>query len=207
MIKQLLAAFSIVLTLTSGAVAWEEPKRDVTVKDVTIYDVHWEGETDYDFLKMVRNDIERARSNKEIKTLRVVLMSGGGPVVTSWEIARTVRAAADSGLVVEIHGRGLVASGGTFVLAAGTPGRRYITKEAIVLVHGVQSGRGCLAYTKEAKTEDEKLINAVLNIGRDLYIRLTTQTKAVVEKWLTCGNEQAGDGSLAVELKLADIVN
>ena len=190
------------------ATAWEEVKKPTVVleEDKSVREVWWEGNTDFDLLKQVRSDIDSARRNKDVKTLRVTLMSPGGPVVMIMETARLVRAASDSGLVVEIHARGVIASGGTFLLAAGTPGKRFITKETLVLVHGIQYQGSCYAFVKDPKTEEAKAVNAILNILRDLYVRLTTQPQSLVEKWLTCGEEQVGDGQLAVDLKLADAV-
>ena len=207
--KRFIVAFVCLLALVSGstASAWDAPKKDIDSApkdDKSVREVLWEGNTDIDMLKQVRSDLQYARDNKEIKTLRVTLISPGGPVVICIEMARLIRQASDNGLKVEMHGRGIVASCGTFVLAAGTPGLRSITKETLVLVHPPQLMGSCVEYKHEPKTENEKITNAILNLGRDLYARLTGQPIATAEKWLTCGNEQAGDGQLAVDLKLAD---
>lgn len=192
--------------------AWsvKPPKTEKVIAEETKV-VRWEGSTDLDMLKQVRSDLESATAkDSKIKVLKVYLASGGGPVITSLEIARLIRAASDKGLIVEVHGEMLVASGGTFVLAAGTPGRRYVSKSVLVLVHGVQAGGygggSCKDYVAEPKTEDDKAINAILRLLRNAYVLYTKKPVAEVEKWLTCGNEQVGAGDLAVTLGLADKV-
>jgi len=125
------------------------------------------------------------------------------------EIARLVRDASDKGLVVEFHAEALCASGCTFVLAAGTPGHRFISKWALFLVHPIQGGGfgggSCIEHSDNPKTQDEKAINAIYDLMRDSYVRYTGQTPAQVEVWLTCGNEQVGGGALAVTLNIADV--
>jgi len=156
-------------------------------------------------LKQVRTDIEYATAkDSKIKVLKFYLLSGGGPVITSLEIARTIRKASDAGLAVEIHAEGLCASGCTWVLASGTPGHRYITRSALFLVHPIQSNGTCIAYVEKAKTEDEKITNALLHIARDAYAKYTKRPPAEVEDWLSCGQERAGGGDLAVSLGMAD---
>ena len=159
----------------------------------------------------IQNDLKWAKDEK-VKVLKVTLMSPGGPVITSLEAARLVRDASESGLVIEIHAVGLCASGCTLVLAAGTPGKRYISKSALFLLHAVQTGGGffsaptCAEYKPEPKDEGERIVNALLNIMRDSYVRFTGKTPLEVEKWLSCGYEIVGSGSEAVGLGVADVL-
>ena len=208
--RVLLAAVALMLMVATSANAWDAPKKKEEIKvDNSVMEVEWQDSTDIEMLKQVRSDLKRARGDKDIKTLKVTIISPGGPVVTSLEIARLVRQASEKGLVIEIHAVALCASGCTFVLAAGTPGHRYITKEALYFVHPLQVGGGfgsssCGAYTNEPKSDQDKIINVLLDTMRDMYMRFSGKDKATVEKWLTCGNEQAGNGDLAVSLGLAD---
>lgn len=208
-----LAVFA--LSLSSAANAWESHKKpeaagaDPTSETVKV--VRWEGSTDIDMLKQVRSDIESATAkDSKIKTLRVSIVSGGGPVITSLEIARLVRDASDKGLVVEFHAEALCASGCTFVLAAGTPGHRYISKWALFLVHPPQGGGMfgapvCIEHVDEPKTQEDKITDVLFDLMRDSYVRYTGQKPEDVEKWLTCGNELAGAGAMAVSLHIADV--
>lgn len=211
--KKLLSVLLALALLASPvlAVEWKTPSTPKIVKPaVESFDyVIWEGETDADMLKQARQDLERARGNGQ--TLVVTLISPGGPIIMSLEIARLVKVARDRGQLVEIKGSGIIASGGTFVLAAGTPGRRYISKYTFFLVHPPQarsflSEPTCLTVTPDPKTVNEKIFNTFLFIMRDMYMEFTKKPQEEVEKWLTCGNEVVGSGALAVTMGMADEV-
>lgn len=205
-----LVCLVLVLLLAIPAFAWEgRPKSGGPVKEVI--ESTWEGEIDLDMLHKIQRDIKWAKDEKA-KTLKVLLMSSGGPVITSLESARVIRDASDGGLVIEIHATGMCASGCTLVLAAGTPGKRYISKTALFLLHAVQTGGGlfssptCGEYKTEPKSEYDRIVNALLTIMRDSYVRFTGRPANEVEKWLSCGYETIGSGGEAVTLGVADLL-
>jgi len=171
----------------------------------TVHDrfVRWEGITDLDMLKQVRADLDSAAKD-HVKTLRVSLTSPGGPVITSLEIARLVRDASDKGLVIEIHAVAICASGCTFVLASGTPKHRFISRWALFLVHPPQQGGECVKRVADPQTPDEKVSDVLLDLMRDHYVRYTGAEPSQAEAWITCGNEQVGNGDLAYKLNMAD---
>ena len=210
--KRLLSAFLALALFVSPVLAGEwktPPPKAEAAKTDDVIEVRWEGETDLDMLKQARIDLNRALGDK--KLLRIFLISPGGPAIISLEIGRQISVARAKGLIVEIYGSAIIASGGTFVLAAGTPGRRYISKYTFFLVHPPQSASWgsapqCLSVAQEPKDVQEKAINAILRIMRDLYIEFTKKSQEEVEKWLTCGNEIVGSGELARSLGMADEV-
>jgi len=186
--------------------AWTTPKAS-ELKTDEVREVRWEGELDLDVLKQVRNDIKYATAkDSKIKVLKVRLLSHGGSAIASLAIAYMVRKASDAGLVVEIHAEAVCASGCTFVLASGTPGRRYITKSTLFLVHPLQANGSCISYVEKPTTQEEKIYNTLLLLGRDAYAKYTKRPAAEVEDWLSCGQERAGGGELAVRLGMADAV-
>ncbi len=206
----LTAVLILVLALPLTAAEWTTPapKKEGAVAAQEALSVLWEGLTDLDMLHQVRLDLARAREEK--KTLSVTLLSPGGPIITSIEIGRQIWLARQKGQVVEIHGVGLVASGATLVLASGTKGKRFISEHALVVVHPIQS-RGfmssqCVTFSEQPKDEGERVANAIMVIMRNVYMKFTEKSQGEVEKWLTCGNEQAGGGALAVTLGMADAV-
>ena len=204
----LLACLFLVSPVAAGEWKTTPPQAQVSQVEDRL-EVMWEGETDLDMLKQVRIDINRAIIDKK-KVLAVTLLSSGGPVITSLEIARQIKLAREKGLIVEIHGIALIASGATFVLSAGTPGRRSISKYTFFLVHPPQGsnygGATCLNVVPEPKDVVDKAINAILRIMRDMYMEFTKKSQEEVEKWLTCGNEIVGSGELALSLGMADEV-
>lgn len=202
---------AMLFLIVGAASAWQTPKTDALPEE-QVMTVRYDGPTDVDMLKSVRSDIERATAkDSKIKVLKVRILSPGGPVISSLEIARLLRDASDAGLVVEIHAEALCASGCTFVLAAGTPGKRYISRYALFLVHPPQRGGGwgeleCVNHVAKPKTQDDKITDALLDLMVDSYARYTGKDRSVIEDWLTCGNENVGSGQLAVTMGLADQV-
>ncbi len=176
-----------------------------SVGAANVKEVRWEGDIDWDMLKTVREDLRVAKASK-VTTLRVDLAGPGGSVNFAQEISRIVRDASDAGLIVEMHAAAMCMSGCTLILASGTPGHRYMSKWAMFMVHPPQHNGECLRHTDNPLTQDQKTANATLDLMRDHYMRYTNQSKATVEKWLTCGNENVGSGALAVALHVADAV-
>ena len=176
-----------------------------------VREVHWEGSTNEDMLAVARVDITNALET-HAKVLKVHIVSPGGPIFTSLEIARLVREAYDHhGLIVEIHAHTLCASGCTLVLAAGTPGHRYIDRLTLFLVHSVQSqgldGKTkCMMFVQNPTNQAEKALDVLLIIMRDTYLKYTHIDKDALNQMLTCGNEQIGRGEFAVGLGFADKV-
>ena len=113
-------------------------------------------------------------------------------------------------MVVETRAEGWCASACTFIIASGTKGNRTIDPYTFTLVHPIQRGgmfgSSCVEHVKEPKEANDKAGNATLDLARDIYMKATGKDKATVEKWLTCGNEQAGQGQLLVDLGMADRV-
>jgi len=195
---KLILALSLALCFSNA-----DAKPHKTVHD-PVRTVRWEGVTDLDMLKQVRADIDSAIASN-VKILRVYITSGGGPVITSLEIARLVRDTSEqTGMVIEMHAQALCASGCTFVLAAGTPHHRFISRWALFLVHPIQQGGECVVHVDDPKTQDDKATDTILDLMRDHYMRYTGRDKAEVVSWLTCGQEQVGPGALAVSLNMAD---
>ena len=201
-----LGLLAVLILMPDLGYAWTKPTVD-NLPDEAVKTARYVGETDLDMLNSIRGDLESATGkDSKVKVYRLYITSPGGSVVTSLDIARRLREASDKGLVVEVHAEALCASGCTWVLAAGTPGHRYISKWALFLVHGPQSRSECKAYVEKPKTEDEKITNAILYWGRDMYVWLTKKAPAEVEDWLSCGQERVGLGNLAVTMGLADKV-
>ncbi len=168
----------------------------------------WGFVTGYNFIQRMLN---LALDDDDVDSIVFDVDSPGGEATAGFSSARLLRQLSDKGAVkVEIHASGLCASACTWILASGTPGYRYIDAFTLVLIHPVQKGSmfgsSCIERQSTEKSQDDKLGNAYLDLARDLYMKFTGQSKETVEKWLSCGHEQAGQGQLAVTLKMADVV-
>lgn len=198
--KRLLLSLLAVLVFFSGGFVLAYRYSHPAVIETT-----WEGTTDLDMLHKIEADLKAA---KDARTgLRVTLRSPGGAAVLCLEMARLIRNASDAGTVVEIHGSAVVASCGTVVLAAGTPGHRYIARTTLFLVHPFQKREygesSCLTRVANPKTEDDKILVSLFDTMYDTYARLTGRDRVTVIKWLLCGNETVGAEN-AVAMGLAD---
>ena len=167
-------------------------------------EVEWTGFIGPDMAEQVRRDLEAAKS---CDVLRVSLFSPGGSVFDTLRITGFMENAKEQGLIIEVHGHTLIASGATFVLAAGSAGHRRVAEGTVVLVHGIQAGwYGCIDYKPNPETEDQKLLNVIYERMVIEYSKLSGKPIKETWGWLVCSNAQAGDGHLLVNLGLADRV-
>jgi len=158
-------------------------------------------------LDQVRSDLDKA---KDCKVLRVDMLSPGGSVIHTLEIVHELRKAEQAGLIVEIHGESIIASGATLVLAAGSRGSRFVRGNSLALVHGVQTfsmfGQSCKEYSMDPQEDSDKAINKLIVLLANEYAALSGKSVEETYKWLECDNTQAGFGELLVKLGLADHV-
>jgi len=133
-------------------------------------------------------------------------------VVSGFEVIRLVEQAKTSGMAVEFHGGGMVASMATVLIASGSPGHRYVYEHAFVVIHGIQVQAGpfgeseCFSPTTVPVNERDRTGLQLTDTMIALLAGYAGQPVEVAASWLTCGNEQYGDGWLLVKLGLADLV-
>ena len=165
----------------------------------------WEGEIDWDFLRVVRNDFEMAEKLGCSKLI-VHFTSQGGYVLTALMVVAAIRAAKSRGLLIEIHGGRLVASAALFVLAEGTPGYRYAQQDSLVVIHAMSARFGdCLVYPPpEAVSEEDQAIRQLYNMSFRVLARSTGWTVAQVKEWFDCSRSIVGGGEVLILYRLAD---
>ena len=165
----------------------------------------WEGMIQADFVQQVRDDLSKAQG---CKVLRVELLSPGGSVIHTLEAVHAMREAEATGLIIEIHGGALIASGATFVLGAGSRGHRYARRFSLALVHGVQRAsmfsQACYEFNPEAKSDEDKITNHLIQMLIQEYALITGKSLGEISEWLKCGNSQIGYGTMLVKLGIAD---
>jgi ATP-dependent protease ClpP protease subunit len=167
-------------------------------------EAEWTGFIGMEMRQQAQNDLEAASG---CDVLVISLYSPGGSVFDTLEMVRLVEQAKRTGLVVEIRGHTLIASGATFLLGAGSPGHRYVEPETLVLIHGIQVGwYGCQDHKAVPMSENELFLNTVYEQMAMTYARLSGRSIRETWGWLECGNAQAGNGWLLKNLGLADHV-
>lgn len=169
----------------------------------------WHGDVGDAMLAQVQKDIEGAQLAQQ-KTLYVELTSPGGTVLDGLSIAYRIERARDAGMTVEIKALGYCMSACTFILASGSPGHRFVERDAKILVHPPQNetpfGSSCVSKPSDPKDLEDRSVVIMFEDVIDIYVRSTGRSVAEVTKWMTCGNEVVGHGEMAVSMGLADKV-
>lgn len=160
---------------------------------------------------MVAQAITDFKAAEGCKVLRIDLHSPGGLVTEGLELVRLIEKARESGQIVEIHGGGMVSSMATWIIAAGSPGHRYVFLHSLVVIHGLQSSgpfgeRSCFTPPDPVVDEQDKIAVQMLETLAVLYAKYTGRPLEETRKWLKCGNEQHGNGWLLIKLGMADLI-
>jgi ATP-dependent protease ClpP protease subunit len=102
--------------------------------------------------KLAEQELDKPYSDR--KNIIVKISSFGGWVVSVFAMVSYMEYWQEKGIVIETHGDGYTASGGSKILMAGSKGHRYITRYGTVLIH--QSGGYSNAYTLQEKINELK---------------------------------------------------
>ena len=171
--------------------------------------VSWAGSIDDRFEAAAKGDL--ATAEKVCSKFTVRIQSGGGGVFNTLEIVKAMRDARHRGLLIETRGESLVASGATFLLAAGSPGYRHVRLQGLYLVHGIQrvswGSQTCVDSVPKPTTDDQWVENHVIKLMATEYALLSGKPVRETVQWLRCNNTQVGNGELMVRLGLADVVD
>lgn len=196
-LKSKLVALTLATTLLLASVFYFSPPV------ASACEARWENEVTDSLLDIVRADLARAE-RQGCKVLRVHLISPGGSVIAGLEIAREMRLAQARGLIMEVHGSTFVVSMATVLLAAGSPGHRYVNRNVITLIHGVSRRGSCFYLVEKPADEDEHMGNQIILTMASVLSELTMKPKTTTLEWLRCGKPQAGNGQLLKDLGFAD---
>lgn len=203
MAKKWISALLVSLVLFTGCSVFFPPE-----PDSNLCHAWWRGEINPSFVERIESDIARIKDNG-CKQITVELLSPGGSVIAAIEAVRVIHSARAEGLIVELHGSSLVASAGTAILAAGTPGHRFVHEYTLTIIHAMKSGYAgtCVQYTSNPTNEEEKIANQLLDTFVAMLARDTGNSIETVKDWLKCNNEQVGDGWLLLRLGFADTLD
>lgn len=163
--------------------------------------VRWDDSVHGGLLLQATKDFENA---KGCRVLSIDLISPGGSIAAGIELIRQIERAKAQGMIVELHGGGHVASMATVILASGSLGHRYVYEYALVGIHGVQYGGECTYPKPPFVNEQDRMLNASAETLAALLSKYTGHPLEVTQSWLTCGNEQYGNGQLLLKLGFVD---
>ena len=157
----LLLIFFLLCPLAEGK--WSNEKEYVAIPDETTMI----GDTIY--FSIDRMDFDRYRSiflgyskfnwNKAI----IDLSTYGGSVFDAMGMVSLIQEQQRRGKIIEIRGRGLIASAGLIVLIAGTPGYRFLDANAMLMFHELWSFKFFAIETPSDKEAEAEIFRKIQN--------------------------------------------
>ena len=189
------------------AVAADEVPRGVFVQlpkgiyfiDSTLHiTVQW---MDYAALTEVFHNVDRLNYKKLI----IDLFSYGGSVFEAMGMVGLIEEQELKGITVEVRGRGIIASAGLIIMMAGTPGYRFIDRNAFVMFHEMWKFKFLQVESVSDEEQSAKIsrkIQDAINrfITKNTKITQEELSQRIIKKELWC------TASEAVELGFADAI-
>lgn len=129
----------------------EEGKRYDYLNENTIYlddEVHRNSQVKFcrQLRKLAEKELKKQPSNR--KHIVIYISSYGGSVDDYFAMASEMIRVRNLDIIIETHCMGYAASAGAFLLMLGTPGYRYTTMYANILVHQTQLYGGSETYAE-----------------------------------------------------------
>jgi ATP-dependent protease ClpP protease subunit len=129
--------------------------------------------------KLAEQELEKPKSDR--KNIVVKISSFGGWVVSVFAMVSYMEYWQEKGIIIETHGDGYTASGGSKILMAGSKGHRYITRYVTVLIH--QSGGYSNAYTLQEKVNELKYTLKDWELLKNMFRKHTKLTEEEIENF------------------------
>jgi ATP-dependent protease ClpP protease subunit len=163
----------------------EEMKINDYLKNNTIYlDCEIDRESQVRFCRELRklSEQELAKPESDRKNIIVKISSFGGWVVSTFAMVSYMEYWQEKGIVIETHGDGFTASGGSKILMAGSKGHRYITRYGTVLIH--QSGGYGNSYTLSEKINELKYSLKDWELIKKMFRKHTKLTEEDMDNYI-----------------------
>jgi ATP-dependent protease ClpP protease subunit len=152
--------FSLILLLAQTSISDNELPRGIFIQlprgvyfsnSVLYLTIQW---IDYGSLTEVFNTVEMLKYEKIV----IDLFSYGGSVFEAMGIVGLIEERERSGIIVEIHGRGIIASAGLIIMMSGSRGYRFIDRNAFIMFHEMAKLK---YFTVESVSDEEQ--NAIIS--------------------------------------------
>lgn len=138
-----------------------------------------------------------------INKIIIDLFSYGGSLFDAMAMVSLIQEQQVLGRIVEMRGRGIVASAGLLILLAGDRGHRYIDKYSLIMFHELQSLEWVKISTPSDKEEEARIYRLIQN-KINAYIAARSKVSVVQLNDFTKKREFWVDASDAVKLGFAD---
>ena len=140
---------------------------DMTLKESIAKGMRVEGESIHLYLEYI--DYASLWKNLQYvkirspKKLVIHLFSFGGSVFDALAMAGLIEEIKRNGTIVEVRAKGIAASAGIILLVSGSPGYRYIDRNAMAMFHELQSFTFLKVETPTSKEEEAKILRKIQN--------------------------------------------
>jgi len=139
------------------------------------------------------------------KVVVIDLLTSGGSLFDAMGIISIFKEQQSTGKIIEIRGRGLIASAGLLILISGNPGYRYLDEWSMIMFHEFWQFKFFAIETPADKEEEAKIMRKIQDKVNDYIIMHSKITKQELnekikkkELWL--------DADEAVKYGFADTV-
>jgi ATP-dependent protease ClpP protease subunit len=111
-------------------------------------------------------------SLKRYKISKIVidLFSHGGSLFDAMGMVALIKDQEESGKIIEIRARGIIASAGLIVMVAGTRGHRYLDKYAMLMFHELSALKFFSIDTPSSIEEESKIFRMIQNKVNDYIV-------------------------------------
>lgn len=135
--------------------------------------------------------------------IRMIVSTYGGEVLEMFGIIDIMRMAQTSGVDIETIGIGKVMSAGVAILAAGTRGKRRVTRNCRLMLHQASAGTMGSVHNMENELEEVKIL-------QDMYVRCVAENSNLsvkkIKKLFSSNSNHYISAKQAVEYGIADEV-
>lgn len=138
-----------------------------------------------------------------VNYLVVELFTPGGGLAEAYKIVGLMREWTNSGHVVETRAYGLAASAGFLIFASGTHGCRFVSPQAELMWHELQSLEGFRVATPSSKEDEAKIFRHLQDTAHNWLASVSNMTKDELDAAVR-HNEFWITGVEAVEYGFAD---
>lgn len=198
----IIAIFALFIFLSSSAFAVDIQKGDNWAFYNDVGYIYITTVIDSDLFQEVASAMDFFQS-AQAKLIKVHINSSGGGLFDSIGIAQIFLSMRDK-IRIETYGSGIVGSGATLIIMAGTPGYRHAYADTIFMLHSTIMGRESQYVTLAETTKDVERHIYLQNIMESMYLK---QLKISAQELKVLLNKEFwGSAQDAVRLGLVDKV-
>lgn len=153
--------------------------------------------------EIFENDEEGEELEQPCQDIKMIVSTYGGEILEMFAIYDMMQMAQADGVEIQTTGIGKVMSAGIVILAAGTKGKRKVSRNCRLMLHQASAGTMGSVYNMENELEEVKVL-------QDMYVKCVADNSnlsvAKIKKLLKSNANHYISAEKAVEYGIADEV-